>query len=289
MGLPFDFAFEGFRILRARPRLVALWGLVTLFGYGLCCLILVVTLGPSQQSFVNLGTRPSDLALSDAMLQQALMGFAACAPVYLLTSSVLNCAVCRAGLDEGDDPFGFLRFGTREIHAMVLSAVTFALQLTALYAVIIVTALMRLPSSLDGLRVGLALLAVFWLRVRLSLNIPQSFATRRMDIFGSFALTRDRFWALAGGYLMAFGMAAIIDYLCQQVISAVLAVGFQQMPGTVTPDVSSLAAFLTPARAAAMVLWFGLVAPQMTAIMAGAPLGAWRAISPAPTPVAAAL
>jgi len=47
MNLTFDFAFEGFRIIRERPKLIAFWGAITLFGYGVMSLIMVHMAGPA--------------------------------------------------------------------------------------------------------------------------------------------------------------------------------------------------------------------------------------------------
>lgn len=43
---------------------------------------------------------------------------------------------------------------------------------------------------------------LIWLAVRLSLASPLTFDTRRVRVFGSFALTRGRFWSLLGAYLL---------------------------------------------------------------------------------------
>ena len=286
MGLPFDFAFEGFRILKARPRLVAFWGAVSLFGYGLCGLIFVAAFGPLQPLAAAYGAHPEQIPNADAIAAQIILGFVMIVPVYLLTTTVLNSAVCRASLEGGDDRLGYLRFGVRELQILAVVAATLGMQLVVFFAVLTILSLLPLVGALAGVKFVIALLIVYWLRVRLSLNVAQTFSRRRIDVLGSIALTRERFWPLAGGYLMAFGLAAIVDYLSEQIISAVVAIASGRVPSANVPDMSSLAAFLTVEHTASLILICSLVSPQITAIVAGAPVAAWRALTPAGSKVA---
>ena len=286
MGLPFDFAFEGFRILRARPRLIAYWGVVCLFGYGLCGLIFVATFGPFQPLIASYSAHPDPSLITDAAATQIMLGFIMMVPVYLVTASVVNGAVCRASLEPADDRLGYLRLGARELQIFVVLAATLGMQFVVFYAVLAISNLLPLPGPLGNARIVIALLVVYWLRVRLSFNVAQTFSRRRIDILGSLSMTRERFWPLAGGYLMAFGLAAIVDYLCEQIIGAVTAVVSGRLPTSNLPDMSSLSAFLTPEHAITLALVSGLVAPQVSAILAGAPVGAWRALTPTGTKVA---
>ena len=287
MGLQLDFAFEGFRLIRARPKRVVLWGIVTLFGYGLAALVLVAIAGPVLPLLSTAGLRGPD-SITEAVAQQGLTGMMSAAPIWLMTQAVIACAICRAGLDGGDDPFGHLRFGIREMQILAVMAVTSLLTLVVMVSVISALEMLRLGAAFSGVAFVLSSLTGYLIQVRMSLNVPQSFVLRRIDLFGSVSLTRGYFWPLAGGYLMAFALACIVDYLGDQVIRAVVAVFFgENAPGTI-PDVSSLAAFLTPARTVQMAILFGLIMPQTSAIMLAAPLGAWKTLSPAPRPAVAA-
>jgi hypothetical protein len=58
---------------------------------------------------------------------------------------------------------------------------------------------------------GLALL--IWLAVRLSLAVPITMAERRISIFGSFAVTKGRFWPLLGMSLLAVVMSFVVSLL----------------------------------------------------------------------------
>lgn len=274
MPVPLDFALEGFRILRARPKLLAFWGAISLFGYGLCVLILVALLGPYQQAIRAISTASVNDAQTVSM--QILTALAISAPVYILTSAVLNCAVCRASLGTEDDRLGYLRFGTREIQIAIVLGVTLALQIAILILLAGLWMSMRLGQNVDVLGLFIAFGAALWLRVKLSLNVAQSFATRRIDIFGSFALTREQFAPLLAGYIIVFGLALGVTYLCEEVINGTLAAIFAIERGALTWDISTLSAFLSPSRATAFVLALAGIWPQVKAIECGAPVAAYN-------------
>ncbi len=288
MALPLDFAFEGFRLIRARPRLLALWGIAGLFGYGLAATILVATFGPIQPLIAGASQHPFDTA-SDAVAQQMLLALISVIPIWLLTDAVLACAVCRAGLEEGDDPFGFLRFGAREIQVVTVMAGSWLLASLVLLSVVSAFMSLRPPAAFTGVGFVVGLLAAAFIRIRLSLNVPQSFVQRRFDMFGSVALTRGRFWPLAGGYVMALVMTFVVQYLGQQVVRAVIVVCFGEHAAASNPDMSSLTAFFTPAHTVEIAIVCGLIMPQVSAIMLAAPLGAWKALSPSVPPVTVTL
>ena len=279
MALPLDFALEGFRILRARPKLIAFWGAVSLFGYGVCVLIAVAIIGPSQPAFIAFSHAPTDTVQAGFLTQKIMTALIACAPVYVITSAVLNCAVCRAVLDSGSDRLGYLRFGLREIQVGVVLGVTIALQMAAFILVAGLWVSIRLGDNFNVLGMFIAAGASLWLRVKLSLNTVQSFATRRMDIFSSFALTRDQFASLLAGYIVAFGLAMTVTYLSEEVVNGVLAAVFSIKQGGLTLDVSSLSAFLTAPRVTALVLILAGVWPQTIAILFGAPAAAYTILN----------
>lgn len=287
MGLPLDFALEGFRLIRARPRLITLWGVVTLFGYGLAFVMFVATAGPVQPILAGAGMHPPD-TISDAVAQALLLSVVSVLPLCWLTQAVIACAVCRAGLEGGEDAFGFLRFGAREMQVLIVTAATSLIGFAMLTSVFTVFQSLHLPAALDGVGFVAGALAALFVQVRLSLNVPQTFALRRIDLFGSVAMTKGRFWPLAGGYVAAFVLSSIVQYLGQQVVRAVIALAFGEAANAAAYDMSSLSAFLTPAHVVDIAISFGLIMPQVSAILLAAPLGAWKALKPAAPPLTAA-
>ncbi|HVZ29698.1 MAG TPA: hypothetical protein VG839_04850 [Asticcacaulis sp.] len=290
MALTFDFAFEGFRTIRERPKLILFWGATALFGNGLAVLVLVAFSGPALATMISIGTKPVEEAFARQLLGEIMPGIGAWLPVQLLTLAVINGAVCRAGLGEGDDRFGFLQFGFSEIRIFLLFVIRLILAVAILFVtgVAISAGAAVNPASETTLQMaGLvaAFCAVMWLEVRLSLSVPQSFATRRLDIFGSFALTRGRFWPLFWGYLAATGLGLCVTVLCSQIIEAILGVAFGTKAAEALPDMTSLQAFLTPQTLTDQCLFNGLAVPLVMAILLGAPVAAYRALAPLPGPV----
>ncbi|HTM83187.1 hypothetical protein [Asticcacaulis sp.] len=296
MNLTFDFAFEGFRIIRERPKLIAFWGAITLFGYGVMSLIMVQVAGPELVAFntmvVNSSTMAApkfDQAYMAQMTQQILLAGVFCLPVYLLMTSVLVCAICRVSLGETNDRLGFLAFGVQEVRMIAVRAATLALLMGLFAGICVVGGIIGLlasgasPQAATGVQtlsviVGFGTAA--WLGLRLSLNGAQSFETRRMDILGSFAMTNERFWSLFTGYATAMALAVVVRFLCDKIIEAVqvLSLGLKVTGDMIMPDLTNLTTFLTPASVIALVLTFAFVAPLMAAIQLGAPVAAYRAL-----------
>lgn len=103
-----------------------------------------------------------------------------------------------------------------------------------------------------GVVVALALLAAWiYVWVRLSLASPLTFATRRINLFGSWRLTRGIFWPMLGAYLVAGILAIVVSLLILAISAAVSAAvggGLSGLQSMMKPDMSSLATYLTPAR-----------------------------------------
>ena len=296
MNLTFDFAFEGFRIIRERPKLIAFWGAITLFGYGVMSLIMVHLAGPELVGFntmvVNSSTMAQprfDQAYAAQMTQQILLAAALCLPVYLLMTSVVMCAICRVSLGETDDRLGFLAFGMPELRMLAVQAATLGMMIGLFFGICLIGGIIGLmiggagsqaATGVQTLSVIAGLGAVAWLGLRLSLNGPQSFEARRVDIFGSFTLTNGRFWSLFTGYATALALAQIVRFLCDKVIETiqVLSLGLKVTGDIAMPDVTNLTTFLTPASIIALVMTFIFVAPLMAAIQLGAPVAAYRVL-----------
>jgi hypothetical protein len=89
--------------------------------------------------------------------------------------------------------------------------------------------------------------AVLFFMVRLSLASAQTFATKKIDVFGSWALTKGRFWPVAGAYAVAFALFVIVSLLGYIIIYAVAAAtgGAGDMVNLLTPGHAASPAALT--------------------------------------------
>jgi hypothetical protein len=296
MNLTFDFAFEGFRIIRERPKLMAFWGAITLFGYGVMSLIMVQVAGPELMAFNKLiimqattGATSLDQGFMIRISQQILLAGVICLPVYVIMTSVLLSAICRVVLGETDDRLGFLSFGMPELRLVLVRAASLAMAAGLFIGIFMAASLIGLmagaasPQVATGLQtLGMiaGLGAAVWLSLRLSLNGPNSFDESRINLFNSFVMTNERFWSLFTGYATAMALALVVRFLCDKIIEAVqvLSLGLKVTGDMIMPDMTTVGTFLTPASVIALVLTFAVVAPLMAAIELGAPVAAYRAL-----------
>ncbi|MGA9657608.1 MAG: hypothetical protein WBQ60_00705 [Asticcacaulis sp.] len=295
MKLTFDFAFEGFRLIRQRPILLAFWGALSLAGYSLMTWILVQQAGVPLSELMTMfaaGTQPDPMAAA-TLMQAIIPAFLLCLPVYILMSSILMCAIYRASTQEDGGQFGFLALGQAEIRIMIVRAATMFLLGAVLFggafvgtilAIIIGAGSAEGGKALQALSYIFALGAMIWTGLRLSLNAPLSFDTQRIDIFGSFAMTRGRFWSLFTGYAAAMALAQVVALLCDKIIEAiqVLSLGLKVTGDVRMADMSSLSALMTPSSVIFLLLTFAVVVPLTATIQLGAPVAAYKALKGQP-------
>ncbi len=290
MPLSLDFAFEGFRIIREKPKLILFWGLVLLIGGVLSQVLMVGIAGPDMERFqavVNAHDANGLMNLTRTASPNLTAAFLAILPIELLTNAILSCAVFRAVWGEKDDRFGYLRFGGDEWRQvavlflmMLLSTVLFAAVITVVITIAGVAG-DTAPSAAGAL---LALIAGTTLGVivllRLSLCTVQSFDRKTIDIFGSWKLTAKHAWALLGGYLVAAVMAALVYILCSGILVALVALaGAGRFSSIGSPDLTSLQAYFTPMTIVGLVFVHMLIMPLIAALRFGALAAAYRTLA----------
>ena len=281
LPLPLNFCLEGFRLIRQRPKLILFWGIITLFGNGVGIGVAVALVGPALQSLVQALTagdaKPEAVG---RLLSSAMPGISVAVILSTLAGSVVTAAVCRAVSGDRDDRLGFLQFGLTELRLIFINLIMLALSLglvvgCAMLADLFASLFAAVPGANEAFA-SLALMTSFgvglWLNTRLSLNLAQSFATGRIDILGSFYLTRGYFRQLFFGYGLAILLAFAVLCLCSLVETAVITLLFGDVG---KPDLVNLSAYLTPANVVDIVLSNGLVSPLLSAILQGAPVAAY--------------
>jgi len=290
MPLSLDFAFEGFRIIREKPKLVALWGLVLLIGGGLMQVLLVAIAGADLERFQAL-IQAQDTNGLTSFMQNAPGRISAAGlamiPIELVMNAVLSCAVFRAVWGEKDDRFGYLRFGAdewRQVAVQVLLLlVGFGLFfLIGLGAVAIGSAFGNSPQAVSitvaVLVFGLVLGA--FVLLRLSLCMAESFDRKRVTIFGSWKLTAKSGWTLLGGYVVAGIMAALVYLLCMIIFTALGSLaGGGGLSAVQHVDMTSLQAYLKLPVIAEIAYVNLVIAPLIAALRFGAQGAAYRTLA----------
>lgn len=291
MPLSLDFAFEGFRIIREKPKLVLFWGVVLLIGTSLANLLFVAIAGADYERLQTLTPSMDQTALMGIMTHAVpnLVSAIACAlPVEVVMTAVLSCAVFRAAWGQKDDRFGYLRFGIDEWIQIAVQILLLLIGFGLTFAVAIAAAAIgaAFGNTAQGAAISMALLVfglvfVAFALLRLSLCTVQSFDRKAVDIAGSWKLTAKHGWTLLGGYLVTAVMIGMVYLLCVGIFDALamIANGGQLSMTGQRPDMTSLQAFLKPLVIAGMIYGGLLVAPLITALRFGALAAAYRTLA----------
>jgi hypothetical protein len=279
-----DAAFSGFRLVRRRPRILAFWTAIELV-FGLASGIFFVWAAggaltqladPSSQGERN----PYGVF---AMLGQIVPAYLVLIVAWMLNYAIFLAAANRALSRPEESRFGYLRFGPDELRQFGLVACLILLGAGLYLAVMMVAAVaIALTVAMSGggrhiveagpatiasalvtflaVLLGFAALVFFW--VRLSLASPITFATGKINVFGSWSLTRGRFWSILGVQalvlLFIIGISAV-GYVLIFAITGLTGEG-STMATLFKPDISSVSAYLSPARLVATVLQTALSA-----------------------------
>jgi hypothetical protein len=255
-----DAAFTGFRVVWERPWAVAIWAAVQLVVSLALNLFVAVSAGPAAAQLTQVNFD------SQADLQKAMDLFRQTAPTYLVMLfvalvllAVFAAAMNRAVLRPSESRFGYMRLASDELRQLGLFIVLLLLLCGFYFAVLIVASvivgvLIALAGNAAGVAATAALIpavvcALIFFGVRLSLASPLTFASGRVNVFGSWAMTRGRFWQLFGAYLIAFALGVVVRVLT--LVIALLAVailggGLDALKPVMQSDFTTVAANLAP-------------------------------------------
>ena len=299
----FDFAFEGFRIIRSKPYAVLAWGLLLLVGNAAALYVLTAMAGPAlqaMQQMQNAGGEPGadEVQAMLKLFPPILAGYGVAIPIQLIANAFTNCAAYRAVLGKDDKGPAWLGFGIAELRQIAVAILFSLLMFAGLFAVILAASIVAgvlaafVGAAAAGLGVVAVVVAFFVMAVfalRLSLCGVQTFDEGRVNLFGSWKLTEGRFWWLAAGYLFTGVMVLLVYALCFAIFAAFAAVASHGDLKVLEPIFKnnglSMDMFRKPVMIAYLAVAYGLVAPLVVALTTGAPSAAYRALRGDRSPV----
>jgi len=289
-----DVAFSGIRFVRERPRAVAIWAGLQIVVSLVLGAIVFGTMGPylaQMQDFAR--QRPADPTQAMAVFSHLLPMYALLIPLSLLINAVVYAAMARAVLRPADEGAGYLRLGGDEVRQILLILLWFVVaigaEMGAFIVVLIPTVILGLiskPLAALGILIGLGVFAgLIYCLVRLSLSSAMTFDRKRVELFGSWALTKDHVWKMLGAYALVLGLALVIIILVSIIATAVAAVlsGVGGMAAIFSGRVTSMADYFAPARLAVTLLW-AVVTPLFWALFLMPPAEIYRHLSGATDP-----
>ncbi|HEX4181879.1 MAG TPA: hypothetical protein VHY34_01325 [Caulobacteraceae bacterium] len=267
-----DAAFEGFRLTRERPRVVAAWALLYALMSLITAVVMVSTIGPQFDTLraAAQSSGPTDPAEAVERFRKLAPFLMSILPFVVVFWSMLTCAVYRAVLRPADRGFGLIRLGGDEIRMAGLTILLWLLMLATVFAsslFITIGAMLAAGGSLVaavfGNLIGVATLGVaIWVWIRLSLAGPVTFVSGEIHIFRSWELTRGYFWRLVAAYGLAVVLAIVVFLLALIIFTATAGVfvtaeghPLTDIASMFAPNTTSLASYFTPAQILYQAFW----------------------------------
>ena len=255
----------GFGVVRRNPLAVLIWAvLIAAYQLGLMY-IMVSQIGPAVTELQSFKTG------SAADTARVLAVFGRVGPAYALMMllslpyhGVLPAMMNRVVLRPKDSAFGFLRFGADEFRQIGLALFSFAVLIGGYIAFAIVTILIvvigaLLTKAMGGFGGGLfiflgiaaEIIVAIAILLRLSLASALTFDKKKVELFGSWALTKGRTLSILGAFFLAVIIYIVVWLMGMVVIFGVAAAtaaggGGDFFHAMLKPDMSSVAAYFTP-------------------------------------------
>ena len=285
-------AFEGLHIAKRHPGAILGWAFFYAIAMAVVFGIVIAMVGATV--LVGVFHSREQVAEDPGAIIGALSGLGAGLIVFMVACMFIGAvqitAVYRAVLRPEERGFCFLKLGADEFRQVVLMLV-FSLFTILFWGVLAgagVYAYHELGLA-DGAMVAaafaaglLGLILTIYVGVRLSMAQPMTFAQRRIRIFGSWSLTRGKFWPLLGMYVLMIVFAIIVSLVFDGLATALAAAGGWSLSSMNFEDgaqfeFAALSATALAAAAGWLVLTFISLALQL-AVAYGPQAAAYRGL-----------
>lgn len=278
-----DVALEGVRLTRERPLTVLAWGGVLAVAQGATAALLVATgAGEGMAALARLGTGPGvDPVAAAALLPAAIPGLLLSIATGLMAQTAVYAALLRAVLKPADKRFAFLRVGLDELRLLGVLAALTVLGVGLLFALVTGLLMLVLPlASMGGYAVAaaaplvmaLAVAALSYPAMRLSLAPAASVAEGRARLFGVWPLTTGVFWPLLASVVLSGVLAFVVAVLGEVLVTALWALGtgatMEVAAAALQPDFRTVNGLLTPGAFGGLVTGGVITAFALTAAAA---------------------
>ena len=263
-----DAALNGFRVVWEKPIAVAYWAVLQLVVSLALSLFMAQSAGPAFTRLFATNFRPdADIAATMELARLVTPATVVILPAGLVFYAVIWAAMNRVVFRPGDPTFGYLRLSSDELRQLGLLTLIVAMAIVATIAISVITSVIVLittggaggsPAMAIPLGYALLLGSLVYFGVRFSLASALTFTTHRIDLFGSWRLTRGRFWPLLGTYLIAFALNLVVRLLTFAIAVAATALvggGMAAVGEIFRPNYNSILAVLTPGRIAYLVVF----------------------------------
>jgi hypothetical protein len=239
-----DAAFTGLRVVRKNPGAVIAWAILHLLSIAF---ITWLTLSRFHDVFAKIQATalmqgPANPTTAQAHLQQMLPVFHQILPLYaymipfgLVLASIFICAMNRSVLRPRESGLGFLRLGLDEIRQLILLLALIVVQIVvevvlvalALAAGFLARTVMHAAAPSANAAIPIVIGALVFLvglivfEVKMSLASAQSFATRQINVFGTWSLTGGQFWPIVATYILAFILYIVVAIIIGVIMAVV--------------------------------------------------------------------
>jgi hypothetical protein len=221
-----DTAFEGFRITRERPAAVGVWILIEIVVLAVTAMIMASNPAYAQMAAL-MSKAQSDPQATIAALRALVPGLMSTAllttPLSLVAGIILRNAVYRAVLRPSEHGLAYMRVGLDEVRVLLVTLIIALIAMGLVFLGTFVVALLASAGTVGALFGALALVAtmvgVAYVMLRLSLAGPQTFAERRINLRGSWQLTKTAFWPMVGSYVIALILYIVVFFLISAIRS----------------------------------------------------------------------